>query len=153
MLKRILKKNQSPSRKKSVNPSSNKQSRYRQQNSNHPLDLKPIPEIVISLQPAEEPEPVLELITEEALESLKAEALPWENNTPSSFIDWRFGSIFGVLILIFQLIYFETDDLSQNEAYRPYLEKICHLFGCHLLGYKNLDEFEVIQGFVCNERE
>ncbi len=98
------------------------------------------------MQPAQEPETVLEQTTEEIPEFMQTDALPWENNTPSKFIDWRLGSICGVLILIAQLINFESDDLSQNVSYRPFLEKICQMFGCHLMGYKNLDEFEVMQG-------
>jgi predicted Zn finger-like uncharacterized protein len=72
--------------------------------------------------------------------------LPWEKEQQPLNTNWLLGLIVGVLLLFGQLAYFESDKLSQNPAYRPQLEKLCHWLSCNLADYQNLDEFEVLQG-------
>ncbi len=74
------------------------------------------------------------------------ERLPWEIEKTVSHINWHLGVVLGLVLLLGQLIYFEVGELSQNVAYRPYLEKLCLRLGCQLPDYKNLNEFEVLQG-------
>ena len=81
------------------------------------------------------------------------ERLPWESETKPVNINWLAGIIIGSLLLLAQLIYFQSDALSQNVAYRPSLEKLCGLLGCKLKVYQNLDEFEVLRGSITPNKD
>jgi predicted Zn finger-like uncharacterized protein len=83
-----------------------------------------------------------------AVSDPEPERLPWEVENKSLSINWLVGFIVGLLLLIGQLVYFESAALSQNPSYRPHMEKLCKLLGCHLRDYQNLDEFEVLRGSI-----
>ncbi|MBF6648179.1 zinc-ribbon and DUF3426 domain-containing protein [Methylobacter sp. BlB1] len=72
--------------------------------------------------------------------------LPWEPVKTAGRAYWHAGLIAGLLLLAAQIVYFEGYAFSQNPAYRPNLEKICANLGCRLPVYKNLDDFNVLQG-------
>ncbi len=74
------------------------------------------------------------------------ERLPWEAEKKPVNVNWFVGFIAGSLLLLGQLLYFESGKLSQNTSYRPALEKLCRWLGCRLADYQNLDEFAVLQG-------
>lgn len=73
------------------------------------------------------------------------ERLPWEAEKTPVNVNWRLGFIMASLFLLGQIIYFETDSLSQNTSYRPQLEKLCRWLACQLPDYENLAEFAVLQ--------
>lgn len=75
-----------------------------------------------------------------------AERLPWETEKTSINVNWYLGFIIGSLLLLGQIIYFESGTMSQNVSYRPKLEKVCRWLGCQLPDYQNLNEFAVLQG-------
>lgn len=83
------------------------------------------------------PEPVIPFIEER---------MPWEQERRATGKFWLYGTLAGMLLFAFQLIYFEWDGWSQNRHCRPYLEMFCRQVGCRLPAYRNLAEFEVIQG-------
>jgi predicted Zn finger-like uncharacterized protein len=74
------------------------------------------------------------------------ERLPWEAEKKPVNGKWRLGFIMGSLLLLGQLIYFESGSLSQNPSYRPQMEKLCSWLACQLPDYENLAEFTVLQG-------
>jgi Protein of unknown function (DUF3426) len=74
------------------------------------------------------------------------ERLPWEVEKKPVNVLWVVGFIMGSLLLLGQVIYFESAKLSQNSSYRPQLEKLCRWLGCQLPDYQNLNEFAVLQG-------
>ncbi len=57
---------------------------------------------------------------------------------------WAFSSC--LLLLGFQIYYFEGYGLTQNTTVRPWLENICKPLKCQLPAYKNLDEFTILHG-------
>jgi predicted Zn finger-like uncharacterized protein len=74
------------------------------------------------------------------------ERVPWEiKKTPVNVL-WFVGVVIGSLLLLGQIIFFESGKLSQNSSYRPRLEKLCHWLGCQLQDYQNLNEFVVLKG-------
>ncbi|WP_411728165.1 zinc-ribbon and DUF3426 domain-containing protein [Methyloglobulus sp.] len=73
------------------------------------------------------------------------ERLPWEVEKTPVNVNWRLGFIMASLLLVGQIIYFESGSLSQNTSYRPQLEKLCRWLGCQLPDYENLAEFAVLQ--------
>jgi hypothetical protein len=74
-----------------------------------------------------------------------AERLPWEAEKTPVNVNWRLGFIMASLLLVGQIIYFESGSLSQDTSYRPQLEKLCRWLGCQLPDYENLAEFTVLQ--------
>ena len=59
---------------------------------------------------------------------------------------WGLGYSSCIIFLIFQIIFFEGYNLTQNAAVRPWLEKTCGYFDCQLPRYKNLSEFTILHG-------
>lgn len=51
-----------------------------------------------------------------------------------------------LILLSFQIYFFEGYELTQNTKYRPWLEKTCKLLNCQMPPYKNLDELTILQG-------
>jgi len=57
---------------------------------------------------------------------------------------WAFS---GCLILLaFQVYFFEGYSLTQNSKVRPWLEKICKPLKCQLPAYQNSEEFSILHG-------
>lgn len=75
-----------------------------------------------------------------------SERLPWEAEKTPVNVLWFVGVVIGSLILLGQIIYFESARAGQNAAYRPQLEKLCNWLGCQLADYENLAELTVLQG-------
>lgn len=82
----------------------------------------------------------------EAEEKPESRLMPWENIKLPDTAPWRWGLLLGALLLIAQAVYFEGHAISQNPAFRPWLEKLCSHLNCQLPAYKNLDEFTVLHG-------
>ena len=59
---------------------------------------------------------------------------------------WGLGYSICIILFIFQIVFFEGYNLTQNAAARPWLEKTCGYFDCQLPPYKNLDEFTILHG-------
>jgi predicted Zn finger-like uncharacterized protein len=59
---------------------------------------------------------------------------------------WGLGYSICIILFIFQIVYFEGYNLTQNTDVRPWLEKTCEYFKCQLPNYKNLDEFTILHG-------
>jgi predicted Zn finger-like uncharacterized protein len=78
-------------------------------------------------------------------DQLSSRHLPWDN-AKSGNAYWLTGLVVGLLLLIGQIIYFESYAFSQNPAIRPSLTKLCQLIKCQLPDYKNLDEFSLLHG-------
>jgi predicted Zn finger-like uncharacterized protein len=87
-----------------------------------------------------------EAVINEPITPSTTERLPWEVEKTPVNINWRLGFIGGFLLLVGQIVYFESGKLSQNPSYRPSLEKLCHWLGCQLADYENLAELAVLQG-------
>ena len=79
-------------------------------------------------------------------ENLPAGQLPWDKASRPGNTFWRTGLVFGLLVLIGQIIYFEGYAFTQNPAVRPGLAKLCDRIKCQLPVYKNLDEFSLLHG-------
>jgi hypothetical protein len=74
------------------------------------------------------------------------EPFPWEKSEkkPISNSFWRLGVIAGLLLLGFQFLHFNRNDLAQNRIIRPWLLHTCKLIGCQLPTYRNTTEFAVL---------
>ena len=70
------------------------------------------------------------------------EIKPIKKNSPL----WGLGYSICLIVFIFQIVYFEGYNLTQNADVRPWLEKSCGYFDCQLPPYKNLDEFTILHG-------
>ncbi|RKZ92045.1 MAG: hypothetical protein DRQ43_09455 [Gammaproteobacteria bacterium] len=70
------------------------------------------------------------------------EIKPGKKNTPL----WGLGFSLCFIVFIFQIVYFEGYNLSQNADVRPWLEKTCGYIDCQLPRYKNLDELTILHG-------
>ena len=77
-------------------------------------------------------------------ENLSSRRLPWDKESVPDNTYWRTGLIIGLLLLIGQIVYFESYAFSQNPAVRPALAKLCQLINCQLPVYKSLDEFSLL---------
>jgi Protein of unknown function (DUF3426) len=78
-----------------------------------------------------------------------SDRLPWEMDEKKSLnlsTPWLVGFISGLLLLLWQIIYFESHNWPQNPVYRPQLEKLCSWLGCKLPNYESLNELAVLQG-------
>jgi Protein of unknown function (DUF3426) len=94
-----------------------------------------------------------EIHAEKLLELLNyREAVPESDETEpaSRYLNRQVGCLAGLLLLLLQLLAYGADDFVQNASYRPYLERFCRVVGCRLTAYRNLDEFEVMQGSFTN---
>ena len=61
-------------------------------------------------------------------------------------LPWGLGYSICIILFIFQIVYFEGYNLTQNAVVRPWLKKTCGYFGCQLPHYKNLSEFTILHG-------
>lgn len=59
---------------------------------------------------------------------------------------WISGVGSCLILLAFQVYYFESYMLTQNSSTRPWLIKTCDTFNCQIPPYKNLNEFTVLHG-------
>ncbi len=59
---------------------------------------------------------------------------------------WLGGLCIGLLALAGQFIYFESYNLSQSPALRPWLMRMCGMVGCRLPNYKNAEEISIVRG-------
>jgi predicted Zn finger-like uncharacterized protein len=59
---------------------------------------------------------------------------------------WGLGYSICIILFIFQIVFFESYNMTQNADVRPWLEKTCEYFDCQLPHYKNLDEFTILHG-------
>ena len=58
-------------------------------------------------------------------------------------------SLIGLSVLLFaQIYYFESYQLSQNPALRPWLNKFCQLASCTLPPYKNPAEISIVSSSI-----
>lgn len=73
-----------------------------------------------------------------------AKTLPWDRKKQSHTLYWGIGLVFGVLLLITQIIYFEGWALNQNPKMHLWIEKACLQFNCNPPTYKNSKEFEIL---------
>jgi Protein of unknown function (DUF3426) len=88
----------------------------------------------------------LDIGTKPTETTVAQERLPWEEGKKDLNMNWLLGCIISFMLLIGQIIYFESSKLSQNVSYRPTLEKFCRWLGCKLADYENLAELAVLQG-------
>ena len=79
-------------------------------------------------------------------ENQPSRRLPWDKLSMQGNAYWRTGVVFGLLLLMGQIVYFEGYAFSQNPFVRPGLAKLCQLINCQLPVYKNLDEFSLLHG-------
>jgi len=82
----------------------------------------------------------------EAEKKPESRLLPWETIKLPDTRHWGGALSVGVLLLIAQVVYFEGHAISQNQAFRPWLETLCSQLNCPLPAYKNLNEFTVMHG-------
>ena len=61
-------------------------------------------------------------------------------------LPWGLGFSLCIILFIFQIVFFEGYNLTQNAVVRPWLEKTCGYFDCQLPRYKNLNEFAILHG-------
>lgn len=61
-----------------------------------------------------------------------------------SGISWAMGSLFLMLILLLQAVYFERDNLARDPQYRPWLERLCRLTGCTLAQLHDIRQIDII---------
>ncbi len=67
-------------------------------------------------------------------------------NSTRQPISWRLGTLFLLLILMFQVYHFEAYNLSQNISLRPWLKTICSAIpSCQFPLYRNTAEFKIIK--------
>jgi len=60
---------------------------------------------------------------------------------------WGVSTSLLIIILLFQVYFFEAYNLSQNTALRPWIKKVCtQLSNCQLPHYKNLTEISILTG-------
>ncbi len=59
---------------------------------------------------------------------------------------WGLGYSICIIVFMFQIVFFEGYNLTQNANVRPWLEKACGYLDCQLPHYKNLDEFTILHG-------
>ncbi len=93
------------------------------------------------LKKSSEEEPASTLVASQSV----PEPLPWETEKTAVTANWSIGFIVGLMLLVGQIINFESCKWSQNPSYRPYLEQLCHWLGCRLKNYENLAEFAVLR--------
>jgi hypothetical protein len=70
--------------------------------------------------------------------------LPWEKPPQLSSPHWRSGAMAGLVLLMVQLLYFNSGDLSQNTKLRHNAARFCRPLGCRLPAYKNADELGIV---------
>jgi predicted Zn finger-like uncharacterized protein len=94
----------------------------------------------------------LRLITEQApqqnaaADTIDLSSEIWEEpRKPLSNRCWLAGLSVALLLLLGQAAYFEGGRLAQNEIMRPWLEKFCVSFGCHLPGYRDISRLEILR--------
>ena len=61
-------------------------------------------------------------------------------------LPWGLGYSICIILFIFQIVFFEGYNLTQNATVRPWLVKTCGYFDCQLPRYKNLSEFTILHG-------
>lgn len=67
-------------------------------------------------------------------------------------ITWAFATVLAFSVLGLQLYRYEFHFLSQQPNWRQGLQSVCHLFGCRLPEYRNLNELSVLESkFVLEE--
>lgn len=59
---------------------------------------------------------------------------------------WSIGLSLSIIVFIFQIVFFEGYNLTQNASSRAWLEKVTPLINKKLPVYKNLDEFTILHG-------
>jgi len=70
----------------------------------------------------------------------------WEEpRQPFSRKYWLAGLCAALLLLLGQAVYFEGGHLAQNSDIRPWLERVCGSFGCHLPGYRDISRLEILR--------
>ncbi len=90
----------------------------------------------------------LKLISEtedELAKKINEQTLPWQEKSAPANRYWSVGFVLGLLLLGFQLIYFEGKAVSQNPNLRSRLVTFCQLLHCQLPVYQNIEEFTVMQ--------
>ena len=76
--------------------------------------------------------------------------LPAWNVIPSDTLKtsrtwWLSGVILSLLLLFFQLVFFEGGDFVQNPTMRPWIEEFCVYARCRLPGFRNPRSIEVLE--------
>ena len=72
--------------------------------------------------------------------------LPWEKKDQTKpFQRWDGNCYIAGLILVFQLHWFQGDNMVQNTTIRPWLEGVCALMPCSIAPYHNISEFKTSQ--------
>ncbi|MDD5271616.1 MAG: DUF3426 domain-containing protein [Methylovulum sp.] len=66
--------------------------------------------------------------------------LPWEQSTAIANPHWRTGVLLGVLLLVGQLLYFNSTAISRNHT----LRRLCQPLRCPLPVYQNAAELAII---------
>ncbi len=91
----------------------------------------------------------LELLAEGAIPEQLDEVADFPEIDPQTkkrFTNWGLATSLGLGFLCAQIYYFESHKLTQNSAFRPWLEKICQPLECQLPVYSNLEEFTILHG-------
>ena len=90
----------------------------------------------------------LEHLTEDAQANPFAthEILPHSHQPVKRSSYWGLLTSLCLIILAFQIYYFEGYTLTQNSTVRPWLIKICHSLNCQLPAYKNRNEITILHG-------
>lgn len=82
----------------------------------------------------------------EAEDKPESRHFPWDNIKLPNTGYWGTAFLLGTLLFVAQVAYFEGYAISQNPAFRPWLEKLCSPLNCALPPYKNLNELTVMHG-------
>lgn len=96
----------------------------------------------------------LELLSIGSIDNVENTLLPSPNNTHA--FDNNFwpqknhliiGGVFLFFLLLFQVYFFESYNMTQNPTLRPWLKKGCTVIpGCKFPHYKNLNELTILDG-------
>jgi hypothetical protein len=82
-------------------------------------------------------------LLKKALSSEKKEAVLAQEVVPKL---WGIATGLLLILLAFQVYFFEWDNLTQKKVLRPWLNKLSSFTGVQLLPYKNLSEFSLLYG-------
>ena len=77
---------------------------------------------------------------------------PWQKSSAPQHTVWFIGSLFGLMILLFQIHYFMGYPLAQNSQIRPWLQYFNKTLNYPLPPYHNLNEFTAIGSSLQNTR-
>jgi predicted Zn finger-like uncharacterized protein len=82
-----------------------------------------------------EPAAVIDL---NLVDDADAESLIGEYQPPNKLnTRWAFAAVVMVFISVFQVAWFNLDQIASDERYRPYCIDVCRYLGCNIVDYSN----------------